>query len=918
MAWNSRTVRASALVLTATSTFTSTALAQDATADSGRLEEVVVTGQRASLEAATEKKRNADQVIESVVADDIGKFPDNTVAEALQRIPGIQTTNNFNNEIVNPLIRGIGDIETTVDGREMFTGVGRGFAFQDLPSEALAAADVYKSNSANLLEGGVAGVINLKLHKPFDFKEGLTLATNARGYYGDQVQKLNYKVGLLASEQQETSAGRMGLLLDLSYSDNDFNRPISFNCDPRSGTNGPPGAVGVVLPTCVGGLTDNGSYQRPQANAAFQWRPNDNLEIYADALFAGYRAEFETDFIFSDIFAAQSITSPVATGDCFTAHVNGAGFLGDLGNPNANPPRPPDPVQRLCFGSSATFNNVPGLTSTQAKTSRTNQNMYAGGARYESGALHLDLDVSHLESINKNRNIIVDIGKQIAAVDVTVDNGGHGTTDMPGNPLSSPNDFRFANGLFQDIDRADSTLFAVALDGAYDLGSGFIRQLQFGVRYGDRNAQYRSIAPGGPGAPGGNRVTLVSSAGLPSDFLVVSPANIPQINQGQPWVTPNANFLRDQTDVLRALYNSPAGDPPYDPSRNFDASEKAYAAYIQPKYELDFANGMMVDGLIGGRFTKTERDLSGTGRINGALTPVITNTSDTDFLPNFSARLRLTEQTQVRLTAARTISRPLFRDLNPGLTYDVPLNANIRPNGSGGNPDLKPQKSDAYDATLEHYFGRSNYVAGAVYYRTLKDRTAIQQSPEVINGITYNISRPRNLGGATLKGLELSAQVFFDFLPEGWNGLGAVANYTLADSNIDTSGDPLNGFPLLGVSKHSYNVGVLYEKFGLTGRLMYTWRDKFAEFQFGCALVPQAAGDAYCNNPGAPPAFNFVKAYGRLDFSLGYDVTQNITVSIDGNNLTGAKYHSYFNTGIFPHDIRTDDKFYGVSVRARL
>src|SRR3977135_219601 len=130
--------------------------ASDAT--SGTLEEVVVTGQRASLQKAVQIKRDAAQVVESVVADDIGKFPDNTVAEALQRVPGIQTVNNFNNEIVNPLIRGIGDILTTVDGREMFTGVGRGFAFQDLPSEALARADVYKSSSANLIEGGVAGV----------------------------------------------------------------------------------------------------------------------------------------------------------------------------------------------------------------------------------------------------------------------------------------------------------------------------------------------------------------------------------------------------------------------------------------------------------------------------------------------------------------------------------------------------------------------------------------------------------------------------------------------------------------------------------------------------------------------------------------------------------------------------------------
>lgn len=866
------------------------------------LEEVVVTGQRASLEKAAEIKRNAAQVVEAVVADDIGKFPDNTVAEALQRVPGIQTVNNFNNEIVNPLIRGIGDILTTVNGREMFTGVGRGFAFQDLPSEALARADVYKSSSADLIEGGVAGVIDLKLHKPFDFKQGLSLAANARAYYGQEVSKPSYKVGLLASERHETSVGQMGFLIDLSYSDNKFNRPISFNCDPRSSNNGPPGAANLALPTCVGGLNDTGYYERPQVNAAFQWRPTDALEVYADGLFAGYRAKFQTDFIFSDIFGAQGISNATATPDCFSAHVNGAGFLGSA----------TDPTQSLCYGSTATFNNVAGLTSTQAKTGRTDQYQLATGLRFNRDALHLNADLSHLISENKNRNIIVDIGKQIPLVNIAVDNAGHGTTDMPGNPLGVANDFRFANGLFQDLNRADSRLTAFALSGAYDLSS-FIKQLQFGFRLGDRSSEYRAVQAN-PGAPGGNRVTLITAGGLPSNFLVSSPNDIPQINGGQHWLTPDAEYLRTHTDVLRTLYGAPTGDPAYDPTQSYDAKEKTYSAYVQSAYAVELGGNRTLDGLLGGRLTSTIRDLTGTGRVNGVLASVTTHTSDTDFLPSFSARLHLTAATQLRLTVASAISRPNFGDLNPGLTYNVPLNANVQPSGNAGNPNLKPQKSNAYDMTLEHYFSSASYVEAAVYYRTLKDRVGTAINREVIDGITYNITRPRNLGSATLKGFELSVQYFFDALPGAWSGLGAFGNYTFADSKINTPGDPLNGFPLLGVSKYSYNVGALYEKFGLTGRLVYTWRDKYNEFQFGCELV---SGQTFCGDPTAPAAFNEVKAYGRLDASIGYDVTPQLTVSVDANNLTGAKYYSYYNTTIFPHDIRSDDRFYGVSVRAK-
>jgi TonB-dependent receptor len=416
-------------------------------------------------------------------------------------------------------------------------------------------------------------------------------------------------------------------------------------------------------------------------------------------------------------------------------------------------------------------------------------------------------------------------------------------------------------------------------------------------------------------------VTPVNSVGLPTDFLVRSPATIPFINGGQHWMTPDADYLRNNTDTLRAIYGAPAGDPAFDPSRNFDATEETLAGYVQAKYETSIGD-MALDGLVGVRVTSNDRTVSGTGRISGQLTPVTTNTTDTDVLPNFSARLRLTDDLQLRFTAAKTISQPAFSDLNPGLFYEVPTNANIQPNGSGGNPDLKPQKSTAYDATVEYYFAPSSYVSAAVYYRELKDRVAVAINPEVIDGITYNISRPRNVGEASLQGIELSAQAFFDFLPEGWNGFGAFANYTYADSEIKTANDPLDGYPLLGVSENSYNVGLLYEKFGVTGRLVYTWRDAFNDVQFGCLLAPQGSSAAYCRvpnqEPAAPPKFNKVKSYGRLDMSLGYDFNDHVTVSLEGTNLTGSDYYSYFDTQGFPHDIRVDDRTYGVSVRVRM
>jgi iron complex outermembrane recepter protein len=872
------------------------------------LEQVVIVGQRASRAAAVQTKRDADQVVESIVADDIGKFPDNTVAEALQRVPGVQTVVNFNNEIVNPLIRGIGDIITTVDGREMFTGVGRGFAFQDLPAEAISRANVYKSAGANLIEGGVAGAIDLKLRKPMEFAKGATLVVNGRASQGDYADKLSGKLGVLGAYRTNTGAGEMGGLIDISYADHKFNRPISFNCDPRSGTNGPPGAAGLVLPTCVGGLTDTGEYQRPQVNASFQWRPNQENEFYVDGLYAGYRAKFATFFIFSDIFAAQNITNPKGSDDCFDAHVDGAGFLG----PSSQP------IQRLCNGVSATFNNVPGMTSTQAKKQSTDQRVLAGGWKYNSGPLAVNLDVSRMESTNSNRTIIVDIGKQISAVDIVVNNGGYGTTNMLGNPLGQATDFRFANSLFQDINRAKSKQDAIALSGNYELG-GLISNIDFGARLTKRDSHWRANAPGGPDAPGGNRATLVSSATqLPGNFLIQAPNCIPQINECSPWMTPNPDYLLNNTDALRALYGGAAGDPSYDPLNNYDSDEKTYALYVQPHYETKLG-GMPLDGVIGGRYVRLERDISGAGRINGVVTPQTASSTASRFLPNFSAKLEVVPNLLVRATAGKTMSRPTLGDLNPTLTYSVPTNANIRPSGSGGNSELKDQTSTAYDLSIEKYFNKGSYLQAAIYHRVLKNRVVRSTAPEVIDGIEYDISRPRNLGKATLKGLELSGQYFMDFLPGAFSGLGIFGNYTLADSEVNTKSDPLFGKPLLGVSKHSYNAGVLYEKYGFTSRLTYTWRSKFNEGSFGCLLAPSVENGmavAACD-PGVAPTYNRVKDYGRLDFAIGYAFSEKFSMSFNANNITGSKYYSYFQNESFPHDIRSDDKFYGLSFNAK-
>jgi TonB-dependent receptor len=865
--------------------------------------EVVVTGQRASLQAAADIKRNSENVVDSIVASDIGKFPDRTVAAALQRVPGVQVSVGDNNEIVNPIIRGLGDILTTLDGREIFTGVGRGFAYQDLPAEALAGADVYKTSSAELIEGGVVGLVNLRLHKPFDFG-GRTVAVNARGLWTENTDKASYTAGLLLSDRWDTSIGEMGGLIDVSYSDNHFNRPIAFNCDIRSG-NVATGAAGVAAPTCLGGLNQEGEYERPQVNAAFQWRPTANLEVYANGLYAGYRSKWASIFLIDDVFGGAF--SNVTAGDqCRDFLVGPAGFF----NPNGA-------QQHLCNAVSFTSTNHGGFTSTQAHDDKTDLFVVATGARYETGPWSLAGDVSYQHSLIRNQNFILDIFKSGGGLTTTVENtnrDGGVVYQSPG--LSDPANFALSP-LNQDNIRDTGSEFAAKFDGKYEVG-GWLKHVAFGLRFADHRAHHQQFLGGTCGTACG---TLVSSvAFLPDNFLVHS-SGIPSMNNGVGVIAPNQDLLRDRSiqDQLRALYGLQPGFPDFTADRSFEAEEKTYSGYIQGAYQLEIA-GLPVDGLVGARVAHTQRDIAGAAFVtpsptptNPNPTPVLTpssaSTSDTDVMPNASARIDFGGGLQARLSYARAIARPSFGSLNPGLNYLISTNILILPAGSGGNPNLKPQTSDSFDATLEYYFNSTGYVSIAAYYKDITDRVISQSQVETINGFDYNITRPRNVGKVTLQGVEISGQYFFDFLPGLFGGLGAMANFTLADSQIKKDVDArLIGKEVQGVSRYNYNLGLLYEKYGVTARAVYTWRSKYYDELYGGTTLRPA---------GESLVLNQVRPNGRLDVSLGYEVRPGITVSVDGTNLTKANYKSYYGLPEYPRDRRFDDTTYSVGVSAK-
>jgi TonB-dependent receptor len=860
--------------------------------------EIVVTGIRASLAKAAEIKRNAPQIVDSIIAQDIGKFPDPTTAAALQRVPGVQVTVGGNNEIVSPLVRGLSDILTTLDGREIFTAEGRGFAFQDLPAEAIARVDVFKSNTANLIEGGVAGSIDLRLNKAFNYTKP-TIALSGKLNYPSNAEKVGPQVSFLATDRWDTGIGEIGALINVSWYDIPYNRPTNYVADRRSGNAGPAGANGLLLPISAGGLNEFGRYQRPQANGSLQWQATPNLELYVDGLYSAYRSKYSTGFYEYRLGTASSVTGVTPTDDCFTANVGPDGF-----NPNATTNPASVTQQQLCNFSSATFNNPEAFTSTQAHNNRTDTWLAATGMKFDRDQLKANLDVSYERSIANNENFIVDIGKRIPSVTIGLDDNKTPSVTAPGNPMIDATGFTYINALFQDYVRSSGGLLAIKGDVSYDFDT-VLKTIELGGRYADRTALFEQVQLG-VAPPGGSFATPITAANLP---LERGPG-IPQINNGAPYLLPSRDYLLSNAgqEALRGFFGAPAGQPAFDPTRRFDVAEKSYAGYAQAGYEIPFGSGpVTLDGKLGVRYSRTERDITGTGVVSGAPVTTTVGKTDADWLPNASARLQLGGGLQFRATYAKTLARPSFGSLNPGLNYIVSTNPNIRNGGSGGNPDLKPQKSDSFDATAEYYW-KDGYFAIAGYYRDISNRVINGVTAETIDGIVYNISRPRNVGSAKLKGIEVSGQTFFSFLPGDLAGLGAFGNFTLADSEVG-GGDPLAGYSLQGVSKYNYNVGLLYDRSGISARLVYTYRSKYFD--------EDRSGTGDVRPVDSPAWLNYVRPNGRLDFSVGYDVNKNVTLTVEGSNILRSRYQSYIGQDFIWRDTRTDDSLYAVSIRTR-
>ena len=950
---------------------------------------VVVTGQRAALNSAQKLKQNSDEIVDSIVAEDIGKLPDRSVTEVLQRVVGVTIDRtmakgdpeHYSVEGSGVTIRGLTYTRSELNGRDSFSANGgRSLNFEDVPPELMAGIDIYKNPSAEQIEGAIGGLVNLRTAMPFDFK-GRKVAVSLQNTYSELKKgKWSPSGSVMVSDRWKTGFGEIGALVDLAYSES-ATRTDAFQVEPYyPRTDVEPGRT-VWVPKGSQWRTLNFNRKREGAYAALQWKKDATLSSSLTYFKSKYEMKWDEQAIFS---AASPYNIQVAPGATYDA--KGALLTGSLTDPADG---------GIDFGADTRAANRKSDTTDISWHTTWRPN----------SAWTFDADVQRIKAKSHSFDSTV-----ATAIKMQQEN-----LDLRGNVpvlnfsaaerarLADPGNYYWAFTQ-EHMDRSEADEWALKLDAKYAFDHPVLRDVRFGVRFTDRDAVTQNTNPSYNWAAitqpwqgelvdnnGVKQLAYLSDPRFGGQTQVYNFPNFFNNNTNVPsLVFPNTALatgypgsyttLHSYYDVLCKQVAASNGVAPAcgtwnpatfgtDPAGTNSQSEKTGAFYTQLRFGFDDWR-FPVDGNVGVRYVQTDmkargysvfnptgipNDPAGFTQVGPAIPIIAAQSAARDYsnsyhnvLPSLNLRMKAADTLQFRFGAAMGISRPDFDKLQGYATLsenvDSTLNGTVRTvnnvsltGTSDGNPNLRPTRSSQADLTAEWYFAPAGSLTVAVFNKRLKDIVITQSYAYPLQGTDgksydFNVTAPVNGARGHARGMEIAYQQYFDMLPGWLSGFGVQANYTYVDSaqklynpvysvycsgsdggtsnlNLNLNGCDVDGktfgdLPLQNLSKNSYNLAFLYDKGPLSARLAWSWRSKYLQ----AVNVNGTRGtDGTDTNPASPTVgqHNIAWAlptwaddFGQLDASLFYNFTENLSLGVEAQNLTDAKYKQLMTQGI--------------------
>jgi iron complex outermembrane receptor protein len=834
-------------------------------------QDIVVTGIRASLRAALETKRNANAIVDSVSAEDVGKFPNTNVAEALTLVPGVTVDRAFGQgEKVSILGTNPALNRTLLDGQTVASAdwfildsPGRTFNYALLAPQLVDRVDVYKSPEARIDEGSIGGTVNVVTRRPLDMKP-FTAAAQLGYQYNDRVKKGDIEGSALLSWHNPSDT--IGVLASFQRYQDHLRRDglESYGTIPASFWNGnnDGGVSSITTGNCTGEcattLLANPDARFPNAfgdsyfeqtrerkthSGTVQWKPVDKLTLTGDYLRidANYNNFNQSEYAFP--------------GNTW----NSAGALTGLNVADG-------------IVTSATFKHALSVYDAQYRIAAMHSQTWHGKAEWNDERFDVNVEAGTTKANGGTKHQV--FLEFLNWADYTVDIS-HApkvpgtisyTTDVMGNPDAFATDPGWSGNLVNKPTRDKENYAQGDVTLKFD---GTLKSIQFGYkwRHHETSEEYAGIAVTGVSAP----TSLFNPSGAGSNYLrgfdglndqmtgrfkIDGGAMVDYVEGGQ-WLPAGASFP-EPSKFAAAEFT--AG--------NWDVKEDINAAYAQVNFEQGALRGN-----VGARFVDTKSDSAGYVCNPGAAcvgeadwTWQSTKKHYRNVLPSVNVAINLERNLIFRFAASEVIARPNYADM----TNYFWLSDQIL-TGGGGNPKLNPYEATNYDASLEYYLSHNSIIAGELFYKDIGNyivqRTApedyFNQSQHTVT--TYQISRPYNAGPAISKGFAVAYQ---QNLP--W-GFGILANYTYADAH-DSAG---NALPYN--SKHQISASPFFESGPVSLRGTYTWRSKY--------FTGVDRGDNM-----------FVRSSDELDVSATYNFTKYLGLTLQGMNLTDSEYYSYANT----------------------
>ena len=861
------------------------------------IEEVVVSGIRKSVQEALAVKQDSTNFVDAISAEDVGKLPDSNIAEALQRVAGVAIQRNRGEgDFIS--IRGLGPnfVRSTLNGRSILSATesrhatqsggvdsstGREINFDVLPAEIISSLEVVKSPSAEHVEGGMGGVVNVRTQRPLDL--GNKIVGTAKGAYREFNEDVEPSVsGMFSWVNEDETFGWIG---SASYSkryireDNTnsygYCTTGSFCPPPPIDSNGDGKAdlTGFALPGAVLPEVYQEDRERLTLQGTMQWQFNDVHELFAEVLYSERNID--------------NLGSIGATDCC-----GPAGPASFVTNPDGSRQFDATANENNTLTSYPLYSDIYAATDEQQIEDQLLGLGLNYGLTLADWGFNADLSYSEAEGyLDFQRVSLVTLEKSPFGVQISGDqvNVMH---QAGGLDLSDLSNYRTNNA--DSVERYnDDKEFAVGLDVEY------ADTVKLGVRYRNRSKDvedrttFNVNAEKYPGAGSGIATYSISNfldgdSSFPFGDLV-----FPDV------ASQRAYILANNPDASFASV--------YQPSDSYDIEEQTIAVYAQLDLESQIGN-VPFSGNVGVRVVKTDTDVTGffqpfriendeTSKNLGSiefLSEEITtdkfNSDYTNVLPSLNLRFELQDGLYLRFAASKSVTRPTFKQLSPGLGVANPTNRIA----TAGNPELVSYESLNYDLGLEWYFADSSAVYVGVFWKDIDNfiGTATTTAPAtsasdgdgdgipdgLASGVEYfgvgfaSVSQPLNQGDAEILGLEAGYQQAFD------NGFGYILNATVIDSSAEFTSGAKEGkeIPFTGVSDYSYNITGYYENHGIQARLAWSFRSDYVTL----------ASDAFSNTL-------YVDDYSQLDGSLSYLFNDNITFFLSGLNLTDEDANIY-------------------------